>query len=97
MVTESAVPRDYCGTRFHENPTKTDAGAKYTLRFPNPEEGLGKGDVVPTGRTTPWYVVILGKTPATVVESTLVTDLNPPCQIEDTSWIKPGRAAWSWW
>jgi alpha-glucosidase len=31
-----------------------------------------------------------------VVESTLVTDLNPPSIVEDMSWIKPGRASWSW-
>jgi hypothetical protein len=30
------------------------------------------------------------------VESTLVTDLAPPSVVGDTSWIKPGRASWSW-
>ncbi|HYW78208.1 MAG TPA: glycoside hydrolase family 97 catalytic domain-containing protein [Thermoguttaceae bacterium] len=97
LVTESALPRDYCGTRFDAKPIRSEDGARYRLRFPNPEEGLGTGDVVPTGETTPWYVVILGQTPATIVESTLVADLNPPCEVQDVSWIKPGRAAWSWW
>ena len=27
----------------------------------------------------------------------LVSALNPPSVIDDTSWIKPGRASWSWW
>jgi alpha-glucosidase len=31
------------------------------------------------------------------VENTLVTDLSPANRIEDTSWIKPGKASWNWW
>lgn len=27
----------------------------------------------------------------------MVVALNPESQIEDESWIKPGRASWSWW
>jgi len=27
----------------------------------------------------------------------LVNDLSPPSRLSDTSWIKPGRASWSWW
>jgi alpha-glucosidase len=33
---------------------------------------------------------------ATVVESTLVENLSTPSRIADTSWIRPGRAGWSW-
>ena len=33
---------------------------------------------------------------AEVVESTLVEDLARPTELEDTDWIRPGRAAWSW-
>lgn len=45
--------------------------------------------------TTPWRVAIIGDL-ATIVESTLTDDLAPPAQIADTSWIRPGRVAWSW-
>jgi alpha-glucosidase len=30
-------------------------------------------------------------------ESDILTSLNEPCKIEDTSWIKPGKATWPWW
>ena len=30
------------------------------------------------------------------MESTLVTDVSPASVVTDTSWIKPGRASWSW-
>ena len=45
---------------------------------------------------TPWRVIIVGTTPAGVVESTLVENLSPPSVVADTSWIKPGRVSWSW-
>ena len=32
-----------------------------------------------------------------MTESDLVTDLARPSRVADTSWIKPGAAAWSWW
>ena len=35
--------------------------------------------------------------PATLVGSDLPLALGRPSRIADTSWIVPGRAAWSWW
>ena len=45
---------------------------------------------------TPWRVVIIGKL-ADIVQSTLVTDVSEPCQLEDVSWIKPGVVSWIYW
>ena len=50
--------------------------------------------------TTPWRVVILTKTLNQLVNSDIVTNLNPPPSetlFKDKSWIKPGRCVWSWW
>jgi alpha-glucosidase len=49
------------------------------------------------GIQTPWRVVMIGDTPGKLIESTLITNLNPPNAIGDTSWIRPGKAAWDWW
>jgi alpha-glucosidase len=49
------------------------------------------------GIQTPWRVVMIGDTPGKLIESTLITNLNPPNAIADTSWIRPGKAAWDWW
>lgn len=47
---------------------------------------------------SPWRVIMLGEKPGDLIESEMVMNLNPPCEIEDTSWIKPGLCAWdSWW
>ncbi len=44
-----------------------------------------------------WRVILLGDTPGELVESNVFTDLNPPNQVTDTSWIQPGKASWDWW
>jgi alpha-glucosidase len=42
--------------------------------------------------TTPWRALIVGGRPGDLVERNhLILNLNPPCAIEDTSWIVPGR------
>ncbi|MGA7438827.1 MAG: glycoside hydrolase family 97 catalytic domain-containing protein [Luteibacter sp.] len=61
-----------------------------------PTYGLTLADsrVDSTG-TTPWRTIIAGDL-ATVTESTLVDDLADPSKLADTTWIRPGRVAWSW-
>ena len=42
--------------------------------------------------TTPWRVVMLADSPGRLLENNdLLLNLNDPCAIEDTSWIKPGK------
>ena len=41
---------------------------------------------------TPWRVVMVGRTPGELLENNgLILNLNDPCAIDDTSWIKPGK------
>ena len=46
---------------------------------------------------TPWRVVIVGDRAGALVESTIILNLNEPCRIEDTSWIKPMKYVGVWW
>lgn len=49
---------------------------------------------------SPWRVVMAGETLGDLVNCDLLYNLNPPPSPElfaDSSWIKPGRALWSWW
>ena len=46
---------------------------------------------------TPWRVILIGGEPGRLIESNMITSLNPPSMIADTSWIKPGKASWDWW
>ncbi len=42
--------------------------------------------------TTPWRVTLIGRTPAELLErNDLFLNLNEPCAIPETSWIKPGK------
>lgn len=48
--------------------------------------------------TTPWRVILIGDNPGRFIESELIRTLNPPCAIDNPSWIKPGLSAWDhWW
>jgi alpha-glucosidase len=47
--------------------------------------------------TCPWRVLLIGAEPGRLIESNIVSNLNPPSAIADTSWIKPGKTAWNWW
>lgn len=41
---------------------------------------------------TPWRLVLIGETPGRLLENDfLFLNLNEPCAIADTSWIKPGK------
>ena len=48
-------------------------------------------------RETSWRVLLIGSDPGRLIESNIVSNLNPPSAVADTSWIKPGKAAWNWW
>lgn len=52
---------------------------------------------VSSTRTSPWRTLIVSDTPGGLVESDLMLNLNEPCKIEDTSWIKPGKYIGIWW
>ena len=42
--------------------------------------------------TTPWRVLMLAESPGKLLENNdIILNLNSPCAIEDTSWIKPGK------
>ena len=50
-----------------------------------------------TPHFSPWRVLMIGEKIGDLIESNIVMNLNEPCAIEDTSWIKPGKSAWDWW
>ena len=96
LITEANLDSTFCGTRL----TSTAPHGVYRIALPDPAEGHGTGSVQPVSSLPwemPWRVIMLGRTLGGIVESTLVTDLSAPSRIQDTSWIRPGRVAWSWW
>lgn len=52
-----------------------------------------QGEVTSGGTLyTPWRAILVGNTPGDLLlNNDLILNLNKPCAIEDTSWIKPGK------
>jgi len=46
---------------------------------------------------SPWRTITIGRTAGDLITSRLMLNLNEPTQIEDTSWIEPGRYIGIWW
>ncbi len=46
---------------------------------------------------SPWRVLLVGDNPGKLIESNVITSLNPECAIQDTSWIHGGLTSWDWW
>ncbi len=100
LIAESGTDGSYCACHLKvDHPSKM-----YQIEFAYEDEVTGaevfdsnaKPEPVSTN-ITPWRVIVIGDEAADIFRSTLITDLAPPSKIGDTSWIKPGRASWSWW
>ncbi|MGA8432555.1 MAG: glycoside hydrolase family 97 protein [Candidatus Sulfotelmatobacter sp.] len=48
-------------------------------------------------RTFPWRVIGIAEKDGDLLTNELVWLLEKPSQVQDTSWIKPGKVAWDWW
>ena len=48
-------------------------------------------------RTFPWRIIGIAQTDADLITNQLVYLLAKPSQVQDTSWIKPGKVAWDWY
>ena len=57
------------------------------------------GDRVRVGETrvSPWRAIIIGRTAADILLSRMALNLNEPCKIRDTSWLKPSKYVGIWW
>jgi alpha-glucosidase len=46
---------------------------------------------------SPWRALMIADKVERLVESDLVLNLNAPCALADTSWIRPGKTTFPWW
>lgn len=94
-LTESWPDRNYCGSHL----AKGNGANELIIAFPDLTEGYTNGPVLPQSTLpwqTPWRIVTMGGTPGVIAESTHGTDLALPPGEGDFSYVRPGRAAWSW-
>ena len=58
-----------------------------------------KGDkgYMQTPSQSPWRTIIVSDDARTILASKMTLNLNEPCKIDDTSWIKPVKYVGVWW
>lgn len=96
LITESDAGEQNIGS--HMNPRAPNG--LYTIRNPENTEAMGLGNNITAFNgqfQTPWRTIIVGKTLGQVFESNFVNDVAVDPKQDDFSWVKPGRASWSWW
>ncbi len=94
LITEAAVGSNDCATRLKaESPN-----GEYFIGLPDPREIITGKNLLPLitlPYASPWRIITIGSL-ATIIESTLGTDLANASVIKDASFVKPGKASWSW-
>ncbi|WP_090627918.1 glycoside hydrolase family 97 protein [Parapedobacter indicus] len=101
LIAESGTDGSYPGCHLQPD----SEGGIYRIAFAKEDEKYTlplaeKENAYPASNlpwVMPWRVIIVGDQAGDILLSTLVTDLAPASKIEDTSWIEPGKASWSWW
>lgn len=94
LITEAALDSQYCATRL----AAQSPNGIYQVAFPDSREEIVSDGILPRSDKafySPWRIVTVGSL-GTLVESTLGTDLAPPAKEIDSSFVKPGKASWSW-
>lgn len=97
-LTESDL-RDWAGMWIGGAPAGTARSKGVRLRARLAPRLDQNGLVKATGpHASPWRVLMVGRQPGRLIEGDLVLNLATPCQLADSSWIKPGLMAWDhWW
>ena len=95
-ITEADL-LDWAGMWLGGAPVPATNGVSLAVKLAPRREGDGlvRGF---TPHQSPWRVLMIGRQPGRLIESDIVVNLASPCQLADTSWIKPGKMAWDhWW
>jgi alpha-glucosidase len=96
LITEADLGKNYCGTALQQHSPNNE----YQINFPQTPEVFSNGLATLNPESTlpwasPWRIIAIGSL-ATIMNSTLGTDLAKPAKKMDPSFIKPGKASWSW-
>lgn len=58
---------------------------------------IGDKVYLQTPFVSPWRTIMVSDDAKDIVSSKMILNLNEPCKIEDTSWIKPMKYVGIWW
>ena len=60
-------------------------------------DAQGDKGYMQTPCNTPWRTIIVSNDARNILASRITLNLNEPCKIEDTSWVKPVKYVGVWW
>lgn len=89
-ITEAAI-RDYAGLYLSK-----EQGSLRGKLSPLPGQQREKVRASLPHRS-PWRVMMIGPEVGRLIASNLLTNLNDPCAVADTTWIRPGKTTFTWW
>ena len=79
---------------FEPYPLKTKLERDRDLKVVEPADYIA---VTSGTRTFPWRVMGIAEKDGDLITNEILWLLEKPSQVQDTSWIKPGKVAWDWW
>jgi alpha-glucosidase len=94
LVSEAGMDGSWHASRLHHD----SKGGAYKLDIPQAPEIFTGGALLAHAKDTlisPWRIAAIGDL-ATVMESTLGTDVADPAIDLPADFVKPGHASWSW-
>jgi alpha-glucosidase len=92
MSIHEAALVDYASMTLKRNPQQALSMACNLVPWPD-------GIKVRANKSmkTPWRSIQIGKEAKDLINSRLILNLNEPCKLENTSWIKPMKYMGIWW
>ncbi len=91
-ISEARIA-DYARMKLRRSATKTTTLEVFLDAQRNREGFAVQGEAMgTTPLTTPWRVIMIADSPGKLLEQNyIIRNLNDPCVLADTSWIKPGK------
>jgi alpha-glucosidase len=89
-ITEAAL-LDYAGLYLEKQ------GGELKTRLSPLPDGAGVCVKASLPHHSPWRVLLISDRVGALIESNIITDLNEPCRVADTTWIRPGKTTFPWW
>ncbi len=90
-LTEAGMDGSWHASRLQAR----SPGGEYRIGGPTAPEAFPGGALMGSGAKSPWRVLAVGPL-ATVMHSSLGTDLAAPAIPFDAALVQPGHASWSW-
>lgn len=79
--------------RFPKSPETWEPYGDRGWRVTKERDCIARTDA---SRSLPWRFAVIGDD-ATIAQNQMEVVLGGECELDDTSWIKPGQVCWDWW